>query len=52
MITKEEIRKLSKQLDIPEQKLEKILVEITQASLENVHCSFDNPSGLGPSDKS
>lgn len=55
MISKKEIRELSKKVNIPEEEVKKKLKEIFDAvskpSLNNTSCSFDGESGVGPSDK-
>ena len=59
MISKEEIQELSKKniqeisrkMDMPAEKIEKILNDVSKPSLTNTHCTFDDESGVGPSDR-
>ena len=51
MINKKEIQEISKKINMPEEKVEKILEEVSKPSLTNTHCNFDDESGVGPSDK-
>ena len=51
MTGKDEIKELSKQLNMPEEIVEKILEDVSKPSLANSHCSLDNEIGVGPSDK-
>lgn len=52
MVGKKEIQEISKKLNMPEEKIEKILDDVSKPSLTNSHCSFDDVLGVGPSDKS
>ena len=51
MIDKKEIQEISKKTNMSEEKVEKILEEVSKPSLTNTHCSFDDELGVGPSDK-
>lgn len=51
MINKKDIQEISRKTNMPEEKVEKILEEISKPSLTNTHCSFDDELGVGPSDK-
>lgn len=51
MINKKEIHEISKKINMPEENVEKILEEVSKPSLTNTHCTFDDESGVGPSDK-
>ena len=50
-LSKKNIHELSRKIDMPEEKVEKILEEVSKPSLTNTHCSFDDESGVGPSYK-
>ena len=52
MINKKDIREISKKINMQEEELEKILDNISKPSLTNTHCTFDDESGIGPSDRS
>lgn len=51
MARKEEIQELSKQLNIPEETVEKILKDVSKPSLDNIDCPQNYDIGIGPSDK-
>ena len=51
MINKKDIHGISKKINIPEEELKKILDDVSKPTLTNTHCSFDDESGVGPSDK-
>ena len=55
MTSKKDIQEISKKLNMPEEKVEKMLREtldaVSKPSLTNTHCSFDDKLGVGPSDK-
>ena len=51
MMSKKEIQEMSKKINMPEEKIKKILNDVSKPSLTNTHCSFDDESGVGPSDK-
>ena len=51
MASKKEIQEISKKLNMPEEKIERILDDVSKPSLTNSHCSFDDELGVGPSDK-
>ena len=50
-LSKKNIRKISRKINMPEEKIEKILNDVSKPSLTNTHCTFDDESGVGPSDK-
>lgn len=52
MVSKEEIREISRKINMPEEKIEKILEDVSKPSLTNTHCTFDDELGVSPSDKS
>ena len=52
MINKKDIQEISRKTNMPEEKVEKILEEVSKPSLTNTHCNFDDELGVGPSDKS
>ena len=51
MIDKRKVLAISKKLNMSEEKIEKILDDVSKPSLTNSHCSFDDELGVGPSDK-
>ena len=50
-LSKKNIHELSRKIDMPAEKIEKILDAVSKPSLTNTHCSFDEKLGVGPSDK-
>lgn len=50
-LSKKNIQEISRKINMPEEKIEKILNDISKPSLTNTHCSFDDELGVGPSDK-
>ena len=52
MVNKKDIQEISRKTNLDEEKIEKILEEVSKPSLTNTHCSFDDELGVGPSDKS
>lgn len=55
MISKKEIKKISKKINMKEEEVERILKEtfdtISKPSLDNTHCNFNDKIGVGSSDK-
>ena len=51
MNKKERLKELSNKLHLSDDKVKKILDEISKPSLTNIDCSFDGKLGVGPSDK-
>lgn len=45
-----DIKGMSKKVNLPEKKLKKVLDAVTKPSLVDTHCSFDDGIGIGPSD--
>ena len=51
MIDKKTIKEVSKKTNMSEEKIKKILDEVSKPPLTNIHCCFDDKLGVGPSDK-
>ena len=49
-LSKKNIQEISKKINMPEEKVEKILEEVSKPSLTNTHCTFDDNLGVGHSD--
>ena len=55
MVSKKDIQEISKKLNMPEEKVEKMLKEtleaISKPPLDNIHCPQHYEIGVGSSDK-